>query len=144
MDQDVDEMWEQVKAMLKASPVDDPEEHAIHDYEGFHNVYISESASFDSVKHVAEFLSEHGALGAKVLTYFGNDMDEASSAMENYAGCYTSLADFAQQLTEETSKVPDHLAGYIDWSAMGRDIELNGDVLIFEMRFDEVHVFWSR
>ena len=41
VDQEVDEIWNQVKAMLKASPVDDSEEHAIHDYEGFHGVYMS-------------------------------------------------------------------------------------------------------
>jgi len=32
---DIDDIWQQIKDMLKQSPVDDAEEIAIHDYEGF-------------------------------------------------------------------------------------------------------------
>ena len=48
--------------------------------------------------------------------------------------------DFAEELTSE---VPEHLAFYIDYERMGRDMELSGDVFTVETGYQEVHVFWS-
>ncbi len=62
---------------------------------------------------------------------------------ENYSGCYKSLADYAEELTEDTSQIPESLAYYIDYERMGRDMELNGDVYTIEAAYDEEHVFWS-
>ena len=53
------------------------------------------------------------------------------------------MADYAEELTEQTGDIPEHLAYYIDYARMGRDMELNGDVYTIETGFDEVHVFWS-
>jgi Antirestriction protein (ArdA) len=33
---------------------------------------------------------------------------------------------------------------YIDYQAMARDMELNGDVFTIETGFDQVHIFWNR
>ena len=33
---------------------------------------------------------------------------------------------------------------YIDYEAMARDMELNGDVFTIALGFEDVHVFWSR
>lgn len=60
---------------------------------------------------------------------------------EQYNGCYSSLADYAQELTEDTSEIPEHLEFYIDYERMDRDMELGGDVFTIETAFDEVHVF---
>ena len=38
IEDDIDETWAHINAMLKASPVADAEEWAIHDYEGFGDV----------------------------------------------------------------------------------------------------------
>jgi hypothetical protein len=46
------------------SPVEGAEEFAIHDYEGFEGVSISEYAGIDSVARIAVFIAEHGKLGA--------------------------------------------------------------------------------
>ncbi len=43
---------------------------------------------------------------------------------ENYSGCYKSLADYAEELTEDTSQIPENLVWYIDYERMGRDMEL--------------------
>ena len=61
---DPHEVWQQVSAMLAASPEPDAEEWAIHDYDGFHGCRISEYAGFDTVCALAEFLEERGELGA--------------------------------------------------------------------------------
>lgn len=143
--QELDDIWDQVKAMLKASPVGkEAEEWAIHDYMGFEGVYISEHQSFETARKLALFVEERGELGAKVLEHFGGDIEQASRALEeDYAGEHKSLAEFAEELTTETSEVPQHLELYIDYEAMGRDMELNGDVYAIELAYEEIHIFWN-
>lgn len=136
-----DHIRDGIKAMLSASPIPGAEEHAIHDYEGFEGVSIAE---YDSMQHVAElaaFIEEYGPVAAKLMEHCG-DLDEAKDTMrEHYAGIYSSVADFAQEITEETTKIPDNLQYYIDWERMARDLEIN-DILALETGFEEVHIFW--
>ena len=139
--QSADEIHKDIKAMLKASPIENTEEFAIHDCDGFEGVSISEYSGIEEVAELAEFIEEHGALGGAVMDYF-NDLDYARETIEeHYHGEYSSLADFAQELTEETTQIPDNLAYYIDYEAMARDLEIN-DVLAIETSHNEVHVFW--
>jgi antirestriction protein len=140
-----DHIWSETRAMLVESPEPYAEEWAIHDYENFEGASLSEYASFESVCSLAEFIGTRGRLGAKLYRHFGDDLEQARAAFDEYAGEFESLADFAEGLTRETGAgVPDHLEYYIDWQAMGRDMELNGDVFTITLGFDEVHVFWSR
>jgi len=141
---DLDDIWEQVKVMLAGSPEPDAEEYAIHDYEGFGGYSVSEYEGLESVHNVAVFIEEHGSIAGELLSHFGDNIEDATKAIEeNYAGVYKSLADYAEELTEQTSDIPEHLAFYIDYARMGRDMELNGDVYTIETSFDEIHVFWS-
>jgi antirestriction protein len=143
--QETDDIWAEISTMLKASPERFAEEHAIHDYEGFAGASISEYQSIETVQKIALFIEEHGELGASVLENFGGDMEEAQTALEeSYNGEHKSLADFAEELTEETSEIPQHLQYYIDYEKMGRDWELSGDIFTIETGFEEVHIFWSR
>lgn len=140
-----DEIWEQVRAMLTASPEPEAEEWAIHDYEGFEGANLSEYASFETVCELADFIGEHGELGGKLYRYFGDDLEQARAAFEDYAGEYRSAADFAENLHEDTgTEIPESLRYYIDWQALARDMALNGEIMVFQTGFDEVHVFWSR
>ena len=140
-----DEVMAEVRAMLAASPLPDAEEWAIHDYEGFEGAHLSEYASFETVCDLAGFIAEHGRLGALVYRHFGDDLEQAAAAFDDYAGCYSSRADFAEQLHRDTgTEIPAALEYYIDWSALARDMELNGDIMIFETGFEDVHVFWTR
>lgn len=140
-----DEIMGEVRAMLAASPIPSAEEWAIHDYEGFEGASLSEYESFETVCALAEFITERGRLGAKLYRHFGDDLEQARAAFDDYAGEFQSLADFAEGMIRETGAgVPDHLQYYIDWQAMGRDMELNGDVFTVTLGFDQVHVFWNR
>ena len=38
---------------------------------------------------------------------------------ENYSGCCKSLADYAEELTDEASEIPENLAFCIDYEAYG-------------------------
>ena len=44
-------------------------------------------------------------------------------------------------ITEETTAIPQNLRYYIDWQAMARDCELNGDLFTIQTTHDAVHVF---
>ncbi len=138
---DLEVILKTIKTMLAKSPVADAEEYAIHDYEGFETYQVSEYEGIEAVHEIACFIDEHGALGAELLNHFG-DLDEAITAIEeHYYGCYASLADYAQEFTEQTSDIPKHLEFYIDYERMARDWEMSGDVFTIETAHDEVHVF---
>lgn len=139
--QDAWEIWEEVSAMLKDSPIEDAEEWAIHDYEGFEGVTVSEWEGFERVSEIAAFIAEHGQLGGKLIAYFG-DLKYAQNAIgDQYAGEYRSTADFVQEMTEQGTEIPESLQYYIDWGAMARDWEIN-DILTIETGFENIHVFW--
>lgn len=53
------------------------------------------------------------------------------------------MADYAQELTEDTGNIPSHLEMYIDYERMGRDMELGGDIFTIETGYQEVQLFWS-
>jgi antirestriction protein len=143
--QDADAIQEAVNAMLATSTQEHAEEWAIHDYEGFYSLRLSEWEGFERVAALAAFIEEHGELGALLVDHFCNDLDAAEAVMsDGYAGCWRSLADYAQELTEETTEIPATLINYIDYEAMARDMELGGDVFTIETGFDQVHIFWNR
>lgn len=142
--QSLDDIQAQVDAMLVASPVQGAEEYAIHDFEGFNGYRLGEHDGLNSAHEAACFLEEYPDFGGALLAHF-NDLEQARKAAEDdYCGCYSSLADYAQELTEETTSIPQHLAMYIDYDAMARDMEYSGDVFTLETGFEQVHVFWNR
>lgn len=72
-------------------------------------------------------------------------MRQARAAFDDYTGKYCSAADFAEQFHAEIgTEIPESLQYYIDWQALSRDMTLNGEIMLFQTGFDEVHVFWSR
>ena len=144
-DQDADQIRDEIAVMLSRSPVEDAEDYAIHDYKGFEGVRISEYAGIDTVARMGAFIAEHGALGAGLLEQFGDDIDQAETALQDcYHGQFTSLADYMEELTGDSITIPEALRYYVDWKAMARDAEMSGDVFTIEIGHDEVHVFSSR
>lgn len=141
---ELDQIQEQVTTMLAASPVEDAEEYAIHDYEGFGGYGLSEYEGLEAAHQIACFIEEYPALAGELLNHFGGSLDDARKAVEdNYSGCYKSLADYAEELTDNTADIPENLAYYIDYERMGRDMEMSGDIYTIETTYDEVHIFWS-
>lgn len=141
---ELDDIYQQVKQMLKQSPVESSEEIAVHDYEGFGSYSVSEYSGLEELHNVACFIERHGELGAKILSHCCDDLDKATKMLEeNYNGEYESVADYARQLTEDTGDIPKHLEFYIDYEKMGRDMEISGDIFTIEMAHNEVHIFWN-
>lgn len=142
--EDQDDIQEQIQLMLKDSPVEDAEEWAIHDFEGFDSAVISKYEGIERVVNIAMFLNEYSDIGGALVSHVCGDLDEShNAAEEQYHGCYRSLADHAQEITEETSQIPKHLEFYIDYDRMGRDMEMSGDVSTIEAGHDQVHIFWG-
>ncbi len=112
---DLEDIKEYINKMLSHSPEEDAEEYAIHDHEGFEGYSVSEWSSIDELHEIACFIEEHEGLGGALLCQFNDNLDEAHQAMEDcYYGCYSSLADYAEELTEGCHEIPEHLAWYID------------------------------
>ncbi len=142
-DQDADAINEEVQAMLARSPEEGAEEWAIHDYEGFGRITLSESESFERVSEMAEFIGNHGETGIALLEHFAGDIEEAKQGIENYVGTYTSLAAYAEEMMEGV-KIPDAIAPYVDYQRMGEDFEMSGDIFSIELGHDKVLVFHNR
>ena len=141
---DMDEIQEQINQMLDESPEQGAEEYALHDYEGFNGYGLGEYESIGSVHEIALFIEEYAEIGGELLSHFGGSLDDAKKAAEeSYSGCYKSLADYAEELTDGTTEIPEHLQYYIDYERMGRDMELGGDIYTIETSFEELHIFWA-
>ena len=141
---DVDDIKTQINEMLSTSPESFSEEYVIHDYEGFGGYTLSEYAGIETAHDIACFIAEYSDFGGELLNQFGGDLEEArTAAEENYCGCYKSLADYAQELTEETTQIPENISYYIDFERMGRDMELGGDIFTIETGYEIVHIFWN-
>lgn len=141
---DLDTIKTQINEMLATSPEGFSEEYAIHDYEGFGGYTLSEYEGIDAAHDIACFIAEYPDFGGELLNHFGGDLNDArTAAEENYCGCYKSLANYAQELTEETTQIPESIAYYIDYERMGRDMDLNGDVFTIEAGYETVHIFWN-
>jgi len=139
-----DDIFDGIKAILKSSPVDVAEEWAIHDYEGFEGVEIAEYESIERVVAKADFINTHGALGGSILADCAGCVTEAEEKQGRYIGEYDSLEVYAREYIEQTlTEIPPSLEHYIDYAAMGRDMEINGDISTIEASGFRVHIFWG-
>ena len=124
-DLEIELIKKKVKRMLAKSPVEWAEEYAIHSFEGFYELWVGEDEHLDSVHEKAMFVMEHGELGAKLAAYYGEDLEDAREALENfYEGKYKSELNFARELFDECylPAIPENVQAYIDYEAFCRDI----------------------
>lgn len=142
--QGLNDIQNEVKAILADSPIAGAEEYAIHDYDGFEGYKISGYQGLESAHDIACFIEEYGKVGAEILDYACGDINDAENIMINQrCGEYSSVADFAEQLTNDTRDIPEYLEYYIDYEHMGRDMEMSGNIFTIETGFEEVHIFWN-
>jgi antirestriction protein len=137
----VDHIWDEVNAMLKKSRMPFAEEWAIHDYQNFYNIKISESMDFETVVEIAEFLKEHSKLGAELINNYGGDLDDAKRAIEeNYRGEYNSKVEFAAEFVDdELAKLAGYIRNYFDYESFADDLLISD---YFDIVVDgKIHVF---
>jgi antirestriction protein len=96
-DQSAEDISAEVQTMLAASPEPGAEEWAIHDYEGFGALRLSEWESFERVSAIAAGVAEHGdAFTAWVSYDTSRDVTDVAAFEDAYQGEYESLRDFAE------------------------------------------------
>lgn len=121
--QDADTIREEVAEMLKASPIPQAEEWAIHDYEDFGGIKLSESEGFEEVARLAELLEKHGKAFAAYAGYIGGEATEGGFE-EAYHGHHSSEQAYVEELVSElySEKELGPLANYIDYESYARDL----------------------
>ncbi|HLX88444.1 MAG TPA: antirestriction protein ArdA [Acidimicrobiales bacterium] len=135
-----DVLAEGVQAMLAGSPSLGAEEWAIHDYEGFGPLRLSEYENLETVSAVALGIAEHGPAFAHWAALVGTSETEALGRFEDaYLGHADSIEDYAEGLLDDLgyseiikSSVPDFLQPYVklDVEGFARDLELSGDLTV--------------
>lgn len=112
---------------------------------------ITDENETETVDAVTELNEEYGAMlsaleGAHTrdeesnggfvafVECFGMNVEDATELEDTcnaydsaYIGCMTP-EEYAQNLTEECYDIPEHLATYVNYEAMGRDMELEGSI----------------
>jgi len=135
--QDGEALLAGISEMLAASPEPIAEEWAIHDYEGFGSVRLSEYENVETVSRLALGIEEHGPAFAA----WAGSMGTEESLLERFEDCYLgqweSTAAYAEDLVADLGLdealekvVPDGLQPYVrvDTEGLGRDMELSGDL----------------
>jgi antirestriction protein len=128
--------------MLHASPTPGAEEWAVHDYEGFGPVRLSEYETLATISRVARGIAEHGPAFAHWAELVGlDDADELDRFEEAYLAHAESVEAYAEELLDELGyvqlieeAVPKHLQPYVtlDVEGFARDLELSGDITTSE------------
>lgn len=135
---DEHEIIETIERVIESSPVEDAEEHAFHDYDGFGKAgdVLGEYSSAEDVASLGALVETHGAdlVGAAAENWGpsnpGNVVGTVEDLIENnYHGEYSSVGDYAHEYYESTGeldKVPSSLRYHIDWESVGKEMETGG------------------
>jgi len=139
---DADEIREAIQEMLKRSPCPGAEEWAIHDYEGFGSIQLSEWEDVDQIAELGQLIAEHGEAYATYVDHIGVDFATEESFQDAYCGEWDSELAFAEELFDELyiCGIPKDLRCYIDYGAFARDLFIN-DYYSIEGSSGEIYVF---
>ena len=127
--QQPEDIEDDIKWMLSWSPVADTEpcdEWAIHDYECWQGIQLSEYEDIETVSELAQLLEEHGKAYAVYYQHYGNNYATEEDFKDRYLGEYEDEKDFVYQMWEECGKIQqleelNISTFYIDWKAITRD-----------------------
>lgn len=141
--QDAEAIWEEIHEMLANSPLKDAEEWAIHDFQNWGGIHISEYEDIERIAALAEALIEHGAAFGAYCRYYGSDATP-EDFKEHYLGEYKSEEDFAYELWEESGLIKQledlKVWNYIDWEAVAHDLFIDSHHSV-DVGFERVYVF---
>lgn len=122
------------------------EEWAIHDYEGFAGIKLSEWEPFETVANLAALIEEHGEA---IALFYNNDTSRdidslADDFQEAYRGQHDTLEAYAADYIEQTGmldNVNETIKNYFDYESFARDLKLGGDVWTERDSDGNLHVF---
>lgn len=128
-----DYAMDKINEMLAESPAarkygDIAEEYAIHDFENFMGIELSEYSGIEGVCELAEALEEHGEAFAVYYEHCGySSVENALEAYQDaFCGIYESEEAYAQELADEMMPhdASSFLTQYFDYEAFSRDLFL--------------------
>jgi antirestriction protein len=124
---DVADIWEEIREMLAEKG---HEEWAVHDYSNLPYDELGEWPNFEQVIEIAHAVTQHGYdLVNGYLSWA--DVDQLSELGDRLIGIYESVEDYAYEFIDDCydlEKALGNLAGYFDYRAFARDLELSGDI----------------
>jgi antirestriction protein len=141
--QSADELHAAVQRMLAASPEPGAEEWAIHGYEGFGELRLSEWESFERVSAIAAGIAAHGDAFTAWLSYDGGrDASDVSAFEDAYRGEWDSLRAYAEEYAEQTGiyeAAEKSGSSYVvvDIDMLERDL----DIELYSVRSDQHTVY---
>lgn len=144
---DVDQMQDEISAMLRESRARGAEEWAIHDYEDL-PASLGEYPGLQTIADFVELAEEHDLSGndlAAIVKHFGSVAYAAEELRDNCAGTYESFKAYAEEQADEALEAhgikPDHpLASFFDYDAYARDLQHSCSAVEVD---NGVMVFWS-
>lgn len=129
VDADKDVMAAKVENMLKASPMPNADEFAIHDYDEFPN--MGEYPSLDAIAETAELveLAEENGIDAsdfaRIADNWHGNADDIRNAFEFFYGVWDSFQEYAEEVADEfmsQHNTPQSVAMYFDYEGYARDL----------------------
>ncbi len=146
-DKDADDLNEEIGAMLAESKEGVAEEWAIHDYEGFGPVQLSEYENLEDVARLGTGIALHGVAFAHLAAHLDtSEWGQLDRFEELYLGEWDSAEDYAANLIEDLgididAIGPEMLQPYItvNLEAFARD--LSCELVITEAADGHVYVF---
>lgn len=95
-------IYAEINRLLSQSSEEVAEEYAIHDYEGFGGLIISEHAGVPQIVAYAALIETHGEAITHFVSHFGMNEERAAEAFEgSYRGHHESFRAFSDDLFDE-------------------------------------------
>ena len=148
--QDAEQIQAEIATMLERSREPLAEEWAIHDYEGFNSIPLSEYESIERISQIANGIAEYGAAFAAWIGISDREDETIERFEDAFRGTFASREAYAEEIVDDfgyqeliDNAIPDYLSPYVrfDADAYARDIELNGDITIVDAPDGTIHVF---
>jgi antirestriction protein len=136
--QTTDDLEEDIQAMLARSREPHAEEWAIHDYEGFGPLHLSEYESIAHISTLGRGITEHGRSFAHWADYLGSaGWDDLERFEDAYLGNWPSMEAYAEELLDDLgievdALGPENLQPYITFDVSGFARDLSYDVHVAE------------
>jgi antirestriction protein len=139
--------------MLAASPDPGAEEWAIHDYDGFGSLRLSEFEPLSVVSAIAQGIAAHGPAFAAWADLVDKEPERLQHFGDAYQGTWPTRTAYAEELLDDMGaedqldrSVEAWLRPYvhIDYEDFGRDMELGGDYEGKEADDGTLYIFDSR
>jgi antirestriction protein len=147
----LDDVTEQIDAMLANSHTRGAEEYAIHDSEDFGPLRIDEYESLDRVVEIAHGVAHYGEAFAAWADHLGSSSwDELSDFDDHYVGTYERLTDYAEDLLvnfdidpDPHAWAPELIASFVHFNLDAFAEHLRTMETILDGEGDTVHIFAS-